>query len=183
MPHFVIRCMAPIRNAWLFLRKPRHRRFAKQASSVRTKIHAFEHAGQKMNYLKKVNPYVFEEMVVRAIAASMHATPWYSAQYSGDGGFDGRVHHPVYGWMGIQSKRYKEHIRIEHIKQFMAACTQKGYRVGWFVHCGKTSAHFPKMWRQGNTVVRVISGDLLLKILGHDKLPEEWLRKVCTPTG
>ena len=66
MPHFVIRCMAPIRNAWLFLRKPRHRRFAKQASSVRTKIHAFEHAGQKMNYLKKVNPYV-ETNIFRSI--------------------------------------------------------------------------------------------------------------------
>ena len=116
-------------------------------------------------YLRKVEPMVFEEMVIQAFANGGF-TRKANRQYTGDGGIDGRVWvddwatvdpyfarrrhtEPVGGWCGIQCKRYEGPIHREHIRQFPVDLQRAGLVAGFFVHTGTT----PKPRKTANTPV------------------------------
>ena len=116
------------------------------------------------SYLRKVSPYVFEEMVLTAIKNKGH-TITRSKSYSGDGGINGqcKIDGEIYL---IQSKRYKGHINRKHVLAFDRLCHSKDV-FGLFVHTDKTGAksnakHFYN--------IDMISGDRLLKLLLDEPL-------------
>lgn len=74
-----------LRNAWIYWTKPRHRWNIRQARKVLAKVRTFEHDGQIVAYLKKIDPYVFEEMVVQLFHEAGFWV-WRTPSYSGDGG-------------------------------------------------------------------------------------------------
>lgn len=148
-------------NAWIYWTKPRHRRNIKQARQILSKIRTFEHDGQVLTYLKRIDPYVFEELVVQ-LFIDAGLIGWRSPSYSGDGGMDGKVYYPQFGWCYIQSKRYNKAIRAQHIHDFIALV---GKRHGFFVHSGISSGTIREYLR--DTRVRMLSGSLLVRIVLH----------------
>jgi len=117
-------------------------------------------AASVMAYLRKVNPYVFEELVLLAFEKK-GCSVIRNRRYSGDGGVDGHV--IIDGVrIPVQSKRYRGHIKKSHVEAFenLLVCRNKPY--GYFIHTGRTGkgcrgAEFPH--------VRFISGDRLLALL------------------
>src|SRR3546814_1079086 len=48
------------------VRARRHRRKRRQAQKAIAKINAFEHPGQRIAYLRKIDPFAFEELLLDA---------------------------------------------------------------------------------------------------------------------
>ena len=145
-----------LRNAWIYWTKPRHRWNIRQARKVLAKVRTFEHDGQIVAYLKKIDPYVFEEMVVQLFHESGFWV-WRTPSYSGDGGVDGKAFHPDTGWCLIQSKRYGRAIRTQHVHDFLGIV---GKKRGCFVHSG-TSTDAIRAHLKGSPV-RMLSGTNLV---------------------
>lgn len=86
-------------------------------------------------YLRKVDPWVFEEVLLTALARRGYRIER-NARYTGDGGIDGRV------WISgrqhlLQVKRYAAAIRPNHVRAFCHLCQTEG-RPGVLVHTGRT---------------------------------------------
>ena len=122
-------------------------------------------AGQVFAYLRKIDPFVFEELVLtcfeeRAIAVTRNR------RYTGDGGSDGRI---VLGGetMHVQAKRYSKHINRAHVAEFLALVARRQMK-GVFVHTGRTG----KGTRDFFADVRIdcVSGDRLIALINGDAL-------------
>lgn len=115
--------------------KPRWR--VKKARDILFKIRQFDtsksHTGV-LNYLKKIDPFVFEEMLLTCFKEAGCKIKR-NRRYTGDGGIDGKV------WINgkqhlIQAKRYKGHIKKSHVEEFIKLC-QKKRKYGFFIHTGR----------------------------------------------
>ena len=90
---------------WLGTRRRRRRHERKQASAVRVidKINTFPHFGQKIAYLRKIDPFVFEELLLEGFERRGFEVIR-NRRYTGDGGIDGRVKIDGQTWL-VQAKR------------------------------------------------------------------------------
>jgi restriction system protein len=123
-----------------------------------------ENPGRVFAYLRKVDPYRFEEMILSELERRQIRITR-SRRYSGDGGIDGQFFHEGELWL-IQAKRYSNLIKPDHVWTFEAICQRSRAR-GLFVHTGKTPKRLRSMDRQCG-LVRIISGQELLKLFaGH----------------
>lgn len=82
----------------------RHRRYRATAGRVLNKLTLLPGDGQRLTYLRKISPYVFEELLLSAFERQ-GLTVVRNASYSGDGGLDGQVIIDGEHWL-IQAKRY-----------------------------------------------------------------------------
>ncbi|HGW4085638.1 TPA: restriction endonuclease [Klebsiella michiganensis] len=143
----------------------RHRRYRAKAGRVLDKLTRLPGDGQRLTYLRKISPYVFEELLLSAFERQ-GLTVVRNASYSGDGGLDGQVIIDGEYWL-IQAKRYSRAVSPAHVEDFDRLLLQSGRR-GLFVHTGRTG----KMSRTLCTAsprLRIISGQRLLAILaGQD---------------
>ncbi|MBU2790052.1 restriction endonuclease [Acidithiobacillus caldus] len=100
---------------------------------------------QRIAYLRRLDPFVFEELVLDAFQRQ-GAVVLRSLRYSGDGGLDGRVYFRG-EWYGLQCKRYKGDIPLRFLLDFRRSLTRAGLRRGFFVSTSNLSAtawqHFP----------------------------------------
>jgi restriction system protein len=116
--------------------------------------------GAQFAYLRKVDPWVVEELVLSALEAQ-GVRVRRNARYTGDGGIDGRC------WIDgvlhlIQVKRYGCYISAEDVREFRARCGRL-QAMGLFVHTGRTG---PSAAALATAEVRIISGGKLLRLLG-----------------
>ncbi|EIA9097383.1 restriction endonuclease, partial [Escherichia coli] len=120
-------------------------------------------------YLRKINPYVFEELLLLAFERrGMRVIR--NSRYSGDGGLDGQVLIDGERWL-IQAKRYGRTIRPSHIDDFGELLRREGCR-GFFVHTGRTgpaSRARLVLWPD----IELVSGQRLLKLLNGRLLTGE----------
>lgn len=87
-------------------------------------------------YLRQIDPYVFEEMVLTALERQGGIIER-NLRYSGDGGIDGRCR--LYGELYlVQAKRYRGSIQTQHLRDLSDAIAREGADGGLFVHTGKT---------------------------------------------
>lgn len=114
----------------------------------------------KFRFLRKINPYVFEEMVLTSLNRRGHKIKR-GKSYSGDGGIDGQVQMNGECYL-IQSKRYSNHIKASHVKDFARIC-QRNSKKGLFVHTGRTGKKSKVMAGYGD--IQFISGRGLLVML------------------
>ena len=114
---------------------------------------------RRMAYLRKVDPLVFEEMVLDAFQKKGWIVER-NSHYTGDGGLDGKVYRDNH-WIGIQCKRYKGAIQSAHVDRFAADLQRFGLIEGYFVHTGRTPAGTKH--RQGNVII--LSGRELVDFL------------------
>ncbi|HGA1545109.1 TPA: restriction endonuclease, partial [Escherichia coli] len=113
----------------------RHRHYRRKAERVMAQLSSLPEGGAGVKYLRKINPYVFEELLLLAFERrGMRVIR--NSRYSGDGGLDGQVLIDGERWL-IQAKRYGRTIRPSHIDDFGELLRREGCR-GFFVHTGRT---------------------------------------------
>lgn len=142
-------------------RDRRHRRKRATAQRVSAALAAISNPGQQLAYLRKIDPYVFEELVLDAFEHQGYQV-LRSQRYSGDGGVDGVVIKNGRRHL-IQAKRYRGHIQLAHIKQFQSVVAQQQCH-GLFIHTGRTGKQSRE---QANTSpnLHILSGRRLLDLL------------------
>jgi len=160
---------------WRFRRQSaserRHRRYRATAERVYTRLRQLSGDGQRMSYLRKINPYVFEELLLLAFERQGYAVQR-NASYSGDGGLDGRVHINGECWL-IQAKRYSRAITPAHVQDFDALLTRIGQR-GLFIHTGRTGQK-SRAVSSSSQQLMIISGQRLLALLAGKPIKEFFL--------
>ncbi len=138
----------------------RHNRNIRQAKRTLKKLNALAHAGAKFTYLRKIDPFVFEELLLCAFQNQGHRVIR-NKRYTGDGGIDGKV--ILNGTLHlVQAKRYQHHINAQHVADFSTLCQQMHCK-GLFIHTGKTGK---LAYQQTHGIVTIISGDQLLQLIG-----------------
>ncbi|EBR9313071.1 TPA: restriction endonuclease [Salmonella enterica subsp. enterica serovar Muenchen] len=139
----------------------RHRRYRQTAERVLTRLPQLASDGARLNYLRRINPYVFEELLLLALE-DQGLKVIRNPSYSGDGGLDGQVLIAGERWL-IQAKRYSRSILPQHIRDFGELLTRENC-CGFFIHTGRTgrkSRDGLQMYPQ----VRLVSGQRLLNLL------------------
>ncbi|ENG6273777.1 restriction endonuclease [Enterobacter hormaechei subsp. hoffmannii] len=141
----------------------RHQRNRQTANRVLLKLPELK-AGQQVLYLRKINPYVFEEMVLTAIerrGIPVRRNP----SYSGDGGIDGQFWIGQERWL-VQAKRFASAVRPEHVRQFGELVRQEKCR-GLFVHTGRTGFISFKYFSDYPEILLISGSSLLLLLSGE----------------
>lgn len=118
-------------------------------------------------YLRKVEPLVVEELALCAFENAGFAV-WRNRAYSGDGGADGRVHLPGYGWCPLQVKRYARHIDLQHVRAFAEFVQQRGAQLGILFHTGRTGEDAWRASAAGR--VLVVSGSAVARLIRDRRL-------------
>ncbi|MDC9612926.1 restriction endonuclease [Xenorhabdus khoisanae] len=142
----------------------RHRRYHQTAKNILNKLPHISRNGSRMNYLRKINPYVFEELLLLAFKKQGFKIQR-NKRYSGDGGLDGKV------WIEgrcflIQAKRYSQAINAQHVEEF-GKLLNKMECEGFFIHTGRTGEKSVYQCRC-YPEIHIISGQKLLDLLsGH----------------
>lgn len=135
----------------------RHRYRIRRARRVLDKLQGFRDAAV-IPYLRKVDPYVFEEIVLEAFDRKGFKV-WRNRRYSGDGGFDGKV--KVGGEIYlIQDKRYSNYVNHRHVAAFDELCRRKGCK-GYFIHTGKTGEASKGVARHSPRVAIICGKELI----------------------
>lgn len=142
-------------------KKRRHDRKQESARRVFDRLSTIEHPGQKFAYLRKIDPLVFEELILEAFERRGHQVIR-SKNYSGDGGVDGRLIMNGTKYL-IQCKRYAKHISKRHVLDFTAILDRRQMQ-GLFCHTGRTGA-FSKAFHKEHPYLTIISGQKLLDLL------------------
>lgn len=167
-------CIALSLVVWLVCgalrrRGGRHVRYRRRAKRVVEEMHRRRMAGGAViGYLRKVNPYVFEEIVLDGFER-YGVKVFRNRSYSGDGGIDGVVVVDGQTYL-VQCKRYVSNIRMEHVAEFVSVCRMRDLK-GFFVHTGRTGRQSVRLARESDCV-EIISGAKLLQLLGFRSDPE-----------
>lgn len=153
--------------------KNNHRYRIKSAKRVMDKLYTIDTFPERLAYLRKIDPFVFEELILEALERRGHKIKR-NKRYTGDGGIDGQC------WINgqhalIQAKRYRRHIRLKDVAAFQKIMTQRNCH-GLFVHTGKTGKG---VWALNQDPrLTIISGEKLVRLL----MPDAPKRMPTTPT-
>ena len=150
-----------LRNLFVHRKLTKHQYKINSADKILKKIGTIKCQSGQFCYIRKVDPFVFEEMILSALKMHGHEIIR-NKKYTGDGGIDGRV--IVGGFtLLIQAKRYSGYIRQEDVNTFAAICKRQN-RKGLFIHSGKTgkASH---VQAKKNPHIKIISGNSLLNLL------------------
>lgn len=151
-------------------RKRRHRRNIQNGIKVIEKIKTFQIPAAQISYLRKIDCFVFEEIILTSLNKLGYKIQR-NKRYTGDGGIDGyvKIHGmPTY----IQAKRYHHYIRKTDLEEFAHLCRSHD-KCGLFVHTGKTGK---KTWEilEKKPHIDIISGSRLLDLVLHKKFEPRW---------
>lgn len=149
----------------------RHHRYQKQAARALLRLPQLRDDAARITWLRKMNPYVFEEMLLTAMSRQGFRIQR-NALYSGDGGADGQVWINGQRWL-IQAKRYSDTINAAHVSAF-GLLTETERASGLFVHTGRTGEVSREAFLR-YPGIRLISGQPLLRLLAGDR---RWMEKL-----
>ncbi|HIG1557155.1 restriction endonuclease [Klebsiella pneumoniae] len=143
------------------IRKKRHHRKQEQARRVINRLSEIPAYPQKIAYLRKVNPFTFEEIVLEGFERKGFRVIR-NKRYTGDGGIDGKV---IIGGQTcfIQAKRYTGYISPSHVNAFSQLCEAHNTR-GFFCHTGKTSKPLMKKIKTSDRII-IVSGKRLINLI------------------
>ncbi|ECA1950166.1 restriction endonuclease [Salmonella enterica subsp. enterica serovar Virchow] len=142
----------------------RHNRYRQAAGRVLARLPQLATDGARLNYLRKINPYVFEELLLLALARQGLEVVR-NRSYSGDGGLDGQVFIGGRRWL-IQAKRYSRAIVPGHVEEFGALLLREQC-AGLFIHTGRTGKKSYDSLRRCPSV-HLVSGQRLLRLLSGE---------------
>ncbi|ENN3466256.1 restriction endonuclease [Salmonella enterica] len=169
MAIFLLLCLivliAILRRPSASARVRRHRRYRETAQRVLVRLPALSSDGARLSYLRKINPYVFEELLLLALE-KRGLEVIRNRSYSGDGGLDGQVFINGERWL-IQAKRYSRSISPQHVREFGELLAREGCR-GFFVHTGRTGRKSLDSLR-GYPQIQLVSGRRLLALLARGR--------------
>lgn len=162
----IIKYISKLLNRIKLIGKWRHLYRIKKSKQIIKKLKEIaltpHYEGKIINYLRKVNPYVFEEMILSVIEES-NIRVYRNASYSGDGGIDG-IFKIKQGKVLVQCKRYAKYINAKDVNDLSIKVKTDNYFMGIFAHTGKTGDKSKNIGLQQKNVV-FLSGSNLVKIL------------------
>lgn len=138
----------------------RHTKNIKASKKILSKIGSFHNNGAKINYLRCIDPFVFEEMILTAYQ-NKGLKIRRNKKYTGDGGIDGQVFIDKKLYL-IQAKRYSSYINPYHVSNFSEVIKKNRAAGGFFIHTGKTGK---KAHVNLDSNIKIISGEELLNLL------------------
>ncbi|EAN8329495.1 restriction endonuclease [Salmonella enterica] len=139
----------------------RHHRYRQTAGRVLVRLPQMASDGARLNYLRRINPYVFEELLLLALE-NQGLTVRRNSSCSGDGGLDGQVFIAGERWL-IQAKRYSRSISPQHIRDFGELLSREDCS-GFFIHARRTGRK-SRDSLQAHPEVHLVSGQRLLNLL------------------
>ncbi|RAX09440.1 restriction endonuclease [Photorhabdus bodei] len=152
----------------LSARSWRHRHYQAQAARILVRLPQLAGDAQRLRYLRKINPYVFEELLLLAFERQ-GLTVIRNCRYSGDGGLDGQVFIARQRYL-IQAKRYSQFIAARHIQAF-GTLLIKEQCGGFFIHTGRIGPTSRTLLKS-HPRIQLISGQRLLDLLAGKR---DWL--------
>ena len=166
-PAFVTSLASRLINSCRLAGKPEHQRRVRESRRVLRKIRSFTgegSAGRVFAYLRTIDPFVFEEVVLSALEDA-GGVVLRNRRYTGDGGLDGRCWFPWAGWrtIAIQAKRYDAAVTPSDVAAFAGLVRQDGHAGGYFVHCGRSGPLTYEALR--GQPVQLLSGTRMLSLL------------------
>lgn len=151
----------------------------RQAKNVLAKLKLIakqpNHEARILGYLRKINPFVFEELILSVIEDS-NIRITRNTRYTGDGGIDG-IFHLKQGKVLIQCKRYKSYIDNKHVRELTEKVNLDKHYLGIFVHTGKTGEKSKQVATTAKNVVFVSGSALVHFILGKTHIEEHIKQK------
>ena len=147
-------------NGFAIFNSQKHISYIRSARKVYRTINNISNynEGWLIAYLRKIDPYVFEELILLAFRKKGYRIKR-NKRYTHDGGIDGKVFRVREKYL-IQAKRYGSYISGEHVKQFSEIC-RKNKCYGYFIHTGKTGSTVRNEIPEN---VRIISGKYLYEL-------------------
>lgn len=145
----------------LFFKKQRHHYKIKQGEKILEKIRSFDGTNVNdriVNYLRKINPFTFEEMLLSLFNESGCKIKR-NKKYTGDGGLDGKFKFKG-KWHFIQAKRYTGYIKSTDVEAFAALCKKKKVK-GLFIHTGIAGKGSLAVEKANNNIMIVTPEDLV----------------------
>jgi restriction system protein len=145
---------------WRKGKKDKHKKRIRSGERAIQKVKSFKFDGQRMNYLKKMNPFDFEEAILSAFASKGFRIQR-NKRYTGDGGIDGVV------WINgvkhiVQAKRYAKTINPMHVVDLQEVLSKHPDSKGLFIHTGRTGLKSHANNDLGN--IEFINGGKLLEL-------------------
>lgn len=148
----------------------RHKHNVKKSKKMIKKVGKIKDPNKQITYLRKIDHFLFEEVVLSALQ-SMGFKIKRNSAYTGDGGIDGQV--KIKGkWYLIQSKRYSNYIDKTHVEEFANVC-KKRRQPGLFIHTGKTGKETSLVF-QSSRNIHCVSGHLL-SLMFDKKKKKYWM--------
>ncbi len=147
-------------------KKKRHERKISTAEKVISKVNSFtgDYKNQQIiSYLRKIDPYVFEELILSSLALKGFKVIR-NKSYSGDEGLDGMFIDNDKLFL-IQAKRYSNTINTKHINDFTLLVSRKKAAGGLFIHTGKTAVKSYQNYKNSN--IEIVSGQKLINLILH----------------
>lgn len=143
----------------------------KSADKTLKKIKSFKFPGQIFSYLRKVDPFVVEEIILNSIEHRKDIEVIRNDKYTGDGGIDGRFNLTVLidaketqRLYLIQVKRYSSYINVKDVNKFNKQIVEENAYAGLFVHTGKSGkAVYKELITSGK--IKLVSGNKLIDLL------------------
>lgn len=152
--------------------KNSHKWRKKSAKKTLKKLSMFQNNGQMFMYLRSIDPFVFEEMILYALSLRDDVEIIEATRYTGDGGIDGTFIWKTGNYKKkvlIQAKRYRNHINKKHIDDFCVVLANEGADMGMFVHTGRTGKGSKEILKNCHKM-RLYSGEKMLSLLFNSKL-------------
>jgi restriction system protein len=143
-----------------FKTKKSHKWRRKSAKQTVEKLRKFSNNAHRLSYLRKVDPFVFEEMILYSLSLRKDVKIIKANRYTGDGGIDGRFIFKGHTVL-IQAKRYTNYIQKKHVEEFCEVL-RKENAYGLFVHTGKTGKKTRESFCDN---LKLISGEKMLDLL------------------
>lgn len=176
---------AVVLGGWVLRYRPgrgAHRWRLRSAKRCLRKLERMPGDGQVIAYLRQVDPWVFEEVVLlgfRRAGARTRRNP----RYTGDGGIDGRFRYAGQSYC-VQAKRYKGAIKADQVRVFRHAIDREArWRHGRlrrrlmrsnirgvFVHTGTTGPRARQVAIDHR--IEIISGERLAALLRGEWGPD-----------
>lgn len=170
----LVRLASRLVNGVRLLGRRRHQRNVASSRRLLALLATFPHEGAVINYLRKVDPFVMEELVL-TLLESQGLFVLRNRAYTGDGGVDGAFFWPGRGWHAVQCKRYSGAINPGHARAFRDH-VQNRYRGGVLVHTGRTGDQSQEAMTpaglfllSGSTLTRSIKGSSALVLMDRRK--------------
>lgn len=166
---------------WIGRVRPGARRRRRQACRVMQRLRTIPIPGQQFAYLRKVDPFTFEELLLTAFQ-QRGLKIVRNLRYTGDGGIDGQFHFGGFPVL-IQAKRYSRAITPAHVEEFARLCQAQNKR-GVFIHTGRTGPASRIVATQ-YPCLAIISGNTLLALIAGRPLTlfDEALTGAPDPDG
>jgi len=139
----------------------KHRNNIAKSKGLLKKLKTFK-LPQMLAYLRKIDPYIFEEILLTAFKEQGKKIER-NHNYSGDGGLDGKVYLDGNCYL-IQAKRYTGCISTEHVMAFDALISKEKVAGGLFIHTGRTPKSTRKALRECKSTT-IVSGQKLVDLI------------------